>query len=202
MIIADWLSTTDHKKIGHMYLIASFGFFLAGGVLALVMRAELAEPGLQIVSNDQFNQAFTMHGTIMLLLFATPLFAGFANEIMPLQIGSPDVAFPRMNMLSFWLFLFGGIMVIFGFLTPGGAASFGWFAYSPLSSADYTPGLGGDLWIMGLALAGFGTILGAVNFVTTVMTMRAPGMTMFRMPIFTWNILLTSVLVLLAFPVL
>ncbi|MQA05314.1 MAG: cytochrome c oxidase subunit I [Streptosporangiales bacterium] len=201
-ILVDWLTTTDHKKIGHLYLITSFGFFLVGGVLALVIRAELAEPGLQMVSNEQFNQAFTMHGTIMLLLFATPLFAGFANEIMPLQIGSPDVAFPRLNMLSYWLFSFGGLIVVAGFLTPGGAAGFGWFAYTPLSDAQYSPGLGGDLWIVGLALAGLGTILGAVNFITTILTMRAPGMTMFRMPIFTWNILLTSVLVLLAFPVL
>ncbi|MQA80137.1 MAG: cytochrome c oxidase subunit I [Streptosporangiales bacterium] len=201
-VVVDWLTTTDHKKIGHLYLITSFTFFLVGGVLALVMRAELAQPGLQMVSNEQFNQTFTMHGTIMLLLFATPLFAGFANEIMPLQIGSPDVAFPRLNMLSYWLFAFGGTIVIAGFLTPGGAAGFGWTAYTPLSDAQYSPGLGGDLWIMGLTLAGFGTILGAVNFVTTILTMRAPGLTMFRMPIFTWNILLTSVLVLLAFPVL
>ncbi|MBO0828963.1 MAG: cbb3-type cytochrome c oxidase subunit I, partial [Streptosporangiales bacterium] len=177
-IIADWLTTTDHKKIGHLYLITSFSFFMAAGVMALIMRSELAAPGLQIVSNDQFNQLFTMHGAIMLLLFATPLFVGFANEIMPLQIGSPDVAFPRLNIFSYWMFLFGGLIVLSGFLTPNGAASFGWFAYTPLSGPEYTPGMGGDLWIMGLALSGFGTILGAVNFVTTIITMRAPGMTM------------------------
>lgn len=125
-VIVDWLSTTDHKKIGHLNLITSFCFFLAAGVLALVMRGELAEPGLQFVSNQQFNQLFSMHGTIPLLLFATPLFAGFANEITPLQIGSPHVAFPRMNMLSFWLFLFGGFMVVAGSLTPGGGAVWGW----------------------------------------------------------------------------
>ena len=143
-----------------------------------------------------------MHGTIMLLLFATPLFAGFANAIMPLQIGAPDVAFPRLNMFSYWLFLFGGLIAVAGFLTPSGAADFGWFAYAPLSDAVRSPGVGADLWIMGLWLAGFGTILGAVNFITTIICMRAPGMTMFRMPIFTWNVLLTSVLVLIAFPVL
>ncbi len=121
---------------------------------------------------------------------------------MPLQIGSPDVAFPRMNMFSFYLFLFGGIITISGFLTPGGAASFGWYAYSPLSNAIRSPEIGGDLWIMGLVLSGLGTILGGVNFITTIFCMRAPGMTMFRMPIFTWNILLTSILVLMAFPVL
>jgi cytochrome c oxidase subunit 1 len=201
-IIARWASSTDHKVIGHLYLIASFGFFLVGGVMALIMRAELAQPGLQIVTREQFNQLFTMHGTIMLLLFATPLFAGFANELMPLQIGAPDVAFPRLNMVSFWLFLFGGVIVVSGFFTPGGAASFGWFAYSPLSNAVSSPGIGGDLWIMGLVLAGLGTILGAVNFITTIICMRAPGMTMFRMPMFVWNVLLTSILVLVAFPVL
>ena len=116
-----------------------------------------------------------MHGTIMLLFFATPLFVGFANCIMPLQIGAPDVAFPRLNMFSYWLFLFGGIIMMSGFLTPGGAADFGWFAYSPLSSSLYSPGAGADLWIMGLALSGFGTILGGVNFVTTIICLRAPG---------------------------
>jgi cytochrome c oxidase subunit 1 len=201
-IIASWMSSTDHKVIGYMYLITSFVFFGIGGILALIMRAELAQPGEQFVSREQFNQLFTMHGTIMLLLFATPLFVGFGNVIMPLQIGSPDVAFPRMNMFSFYLFLFGGIITISGFLTPGGAASFGWYAYSPLSNAIRSPEIGGDLWIMGLVLSGLGTILGGVNFVTTIFCMRAPGMTMFRMPIFTWNILLTSVLVLMAFPVL
>ncbi|GLY82905.1 aa3-type cytochrome oxidase subunit I [Actinoallomurus iriomotensis] len=201
-IIASWMSSTDHKVIGYMYLITSFVFFGIGGILALVMRAELARPGLQVVSEEQFNQLFTMHGTIMLLLFATPLFVGFGNVIMPLQIGSPDVAFPRMNMFSFYLFLFGGIITISGFLTPGGAASFGWYAYSPLSNAIRSPEVGGDLWIMGLVLSGLGTILGGVNFVTTIFCMRAPGMTMFRMPIFVWNILLTSILVLMAFPVL
>ncbi|NJP49582.1 cytochrome c oxidase subunit I [Streptomyces sp. SBST2-5] len=201
-VIISWLTTTDHKKIGHLYLITSFVFFLVGGILAMAIRAELARPGTQLLSNEQYNQAFTMHGTIMLLLFATPTFAGFANAVMPLQIGSPDVAFPRLNMFSYWLFLFGGLIVLSSLVVPDGAADFGWTAYTPLSGPERTAHLGGDLWIMGLALAGFGTILGAVNFITTIICMRAPGMTMFRMPIFTWNVLLTSVLVLLAFPVL
>ncbi|MCT9076718.1 cytochrome c oxidase subunit I [Streptomyces fulvoviolaceus] len=201
-VVVDWLTTTDHKKIGHLYLITSFLFFLVGGVMALMMRAELARPGLQLVDNQQFNQLFTMHGTIMLLLFATPSFAGFANELMPLQIGAPDVAFPRLNMLSYWLFLFGGLIVLGSLLVLSGPAAFGWFAYAPLNSAERSPGVGPDLWIMGLALAGFGTILGAVNFITTIIGMRAPGMTMFRMPIFVWNTLFTSILVLMAFPVL
>ncbi|MEV5510072.1 aa3-type cytochrome oxidase subunit I [Streptomyces orinoci] len=201
-LAVDWLSTTDHKKIGSLYLITSFGFFLVAGVLALLMRAELARPGLQFMTNNQFNQAFTAHGTIMLLFFATPAFAGFANAIMPLQIGSPDVAFPRLNMFAYWLYLFGGLLVVGSMLTPEGGASFGWTAYAPLNGAVRSPGVGSDLWIMGLALSGFGTILGAVNFLTTIIGMRAPGMTMFRMPVFTWNVLFTSVLILLAFPVL
>jgi cytochrome c oxidase subunit 1 len=196
------MSSTDHKVIGNLYMITSFVFFAIAGLMALVMRAELARPGLQFVSNEQYNQLFTMHGTLMLFLFATALFAGFANAIMPLQIGAPDVSFPRLNMISYWLYLFGGLIVMLGFLTPGGAAGFGWFAYAPLSNVINSPNVGSDLWIMGLTMSGLASILGAVNFITTIFTMRAPGMTMFRMPIFTWNILLTSVLVLMAFPVL
>ena len=202
-IAVSWITTTDHKTIGYLYLITSFIFFLMGGVMALVIRAQLFAPGLQVVQTDeQYNQLFTMHGTIMLLAFATPLFAGFTNVLMPLQIGAPDVAFPRLNALAYWFYLFGSLIMVSGFLTPGGAASFGWFAYSPLSSATYSPGLGGNLWVVGLALSGFGTIMGAVNFITTIVTMRAPGMTMFRMSIFCWTALVTSILVLMAFPVL
>ncbi|HET7475844.1 MAG TPA: cytochrome c oxidase subunit I [Dermatophilaceae bacterium] len=201
--VIKWVTTTDHKVIGNLYFISSFVFFMIGGLLALLIRAELLQPGLQVVDNpEQFNQLFTMHGTIMLLLFATPLFAGFANALMPIQIGAPDVAFPRLNMLAYWMYVFGGLIASAGFLTPQGAAAFGWFAYNPLSDATYSPGLGGDLWVFGLALGGFGTILGAVNFITTIICLRAPGMTMFRMPMFTWTILITSVLVLMAFPVL
>jgi len=202
-IVVKWITSTDHKTIGYMYLIASVVFFLLGGVMALVIRAELFAPGMQILpTKEQYNQLFTMHGTIMLLMFATPLFAGFANAIMPLQIGAPDVAFPRLNAFSFWLFLFGSLVAVSGFLTPQGSASFGWTAYQPLASATFTPGVGGNLWMLGLGISGFGTILGAVNFITTIITMRAPGMTMWRMPIFTWNTLVTSLLVLMAFPVL
>src|SRR6478672_10006262 len=201
--VVKWITTTDHKVIGNLYFITSFIWFILAGIMALVIRAELASPGLQFVDTpEQYNQMFTMHGTIMLLLFATPLFAGFANALMPLQIGAPDVAFPRLNMFAYWLYVFGGIIAGAGFLTPGGAAAFGWFAYAPLSDNTYTPGLGGDLWVFGLALAGFGTILGGVNFITTILCMRAPGMTMFRMPIFTWTVLVTSILVLLIFPAL
>jgi cytochrome c oxidase subunit 1 len=201
--VVRWVTTTDHKVIGNLYFITSFAFFMFGGLLALLIRAELFQPGLQIVDNpEQFNQLFTMHGTIMLLLFATPLFAGFANALMPIQIGAPDVAFPRLNMLAYWLYLFGGLIASAGFLTPEGAASFGWTAYAPLSDVTNSPGLGGDLWVFGLAMGGFATILGAVNFITTIICLRAPGMTMFRMPLFTWTILVTSIMVLMAFPVL
>ncbi|SKA99226.1 cytochrome c oxidase subunit 1 [Agreia bicolorata] len=202
-VLVKWITSTDHKTIGYMYLISSFIYFCLGGVMALVIRAQLFEPGLEILqTKDQYNQLFTMHGTIMLLMFATPLFAGFANVLMPLQIGAPDVAFPRLNAFAYWLYSFGSLIAVAGFLTPQGAASFGWFAYAPLSSETFTPGDGGNLWVIGLGISGFGTILGAVNFITTIITMRAPGMTMFRMPIFTWNILVTSILVLMAFPVL
>ena len=200
--VVNWITSTDHKVIGYMYLITSVVWFLIAGLMALAMRAELAVPGMQIISLEQYNQLFTMHGTIMLFLFATPLFVGFGNVVMPLQIGAPDVSFPRLNMFAYWLFLFGGLLVVAGFFTPGGAASFGWFAYAPLSNAVNSPEVGADLWLLGLTMGGLGTILGSVNFITTIFTMRAPGMTMFRMPIFTWTILITSLLVLIAFPIL
>ncbi|MFD7654168.1 cytochrome c oxidase subunit I [Actinosynnema sp. NPDC059797] len=194
--------TTDHKLIGLMYMTTSFMFFMVGGLMALLMRGELARPGLQFLSTEQYNQLFTMHGTIMLLLYATPVVFGFANFILPLQIGAPDVAFPRLNSFAYWLYLFGGLMVVGSLMTPAGAADFGWTAYVPLSGAQHSPGAGANLWITGLAVSGLGTILGAVNMITTVMCLRMPGMTMFRMPIFTWNIFITSILVIIAFPIL
>src|SRR5690606_23652182 len=160
--------TTDPKQLGIMYLVASFAFFMVGGAMAMLIRSELAVPGQQFLSSEQYNQLFTMHGTIMLLLYATPSVFGFANLVLPLQIGAPDVAFPRLNAFSFWLFLFGGLVTVSGFLTPGGAADFGWFAYAPLSNAIHSPGVGADLWISGLIVSGLGTILGAVNMITTV----------------------------------
>ncbi len=196
------LRTTDAKQIGLMYLITSFVFFIVGGFLALLMRAELAQPGMQFLSPEQYNQLFTMHGTIMLLFFATPIVFAFANYIVPLQIGAPDVSFPRLNAFAYWLYLFGGTLAVAGFITPGGAADFGWFAYQPLANEQNSPGVGANMWIVGLVISGLGTILGGVNMITTILTLRAPGMTMFRMPIFTWNILVTSLLVLMVFPIL
>jgi cytochrome c oxidase subunit I len=200
-MVVSWITSTDHKTIGYMYLISSFAFFCLAGVMALMIRAELFQPGMQILeTKEQYNQLFTMHGTLMLLMFGTPLFVGFANVIVPLQIGAPDVAFPRLNALAFWFFLFGSLIATAGFLTPQGAASFGWTGYTPLSNASFTPGVGGDLWVFGLALSGFGTIMGGVNFITTIIAMRAPGMTVWRMGLFTWNVLITSLLVIMAFP--
>ncbi|HHT11939.1 MAG TPA: cytochrome ubiquinol oxidase subunit I, partial [Propionibacterium sp.] len=153
-----YFTTTDHKVIGNMYFVTAFFFFLLGGILALGIRAELAAPGMDYMNYETFNQFFTMHGTIMLLMFATPMFSGFANAILPLQLGAPDVAFPRMNGYAFWLYMFGAIMACTGFVMPGGAASFGWFAYAPLSNSIHSPGIGHDLWIMGLYLLGLSSI--------------------------------------------
>jgi len=197
-----WFTTTDHKAIGKSYIFTAFVFFCLAGVLALLLRTQLAQPGNTVLDQQDYNQVFTMHGTIMMYLFATPFGFGLANYFVPLHIGAPDMAFPRLNALSYWMFLGGGIIVVSGFLTSGGAASFGWVSYAPLSDAVHTPGVGADLWIVGLVLTGLATIATSVNIVTTVFCLRAPGMTMFRMPIFTWNMLVTSVLALLAFPVL
>ncbi|MGN0097369.1 MAG: cytochrome c oxidase subunit I [Corynebacterium sp.] len=196
------LTTTDHKQLGIMYIVTAFIFFGIGGLMALMMRTELFNPGLQFLSNEQFNQLFTMHGTIMLLLFGTPIVWGFANFILPLQIGAPDVAFPRLNAFGFWITTFGGIIMLSGFLTPGGAADFGWTMYMPLADAIHSPGVGSHLWIIGVGMTGVGTIASAINMITTLLCLRAPGMTMFRLPIFCWGILTTALLALLIFPLL
>jgi cytochrome c oxidase subunit 1 len=200
--LVGWATTTDHKRIGILYGVTAFAFFLLGGVLALVMRAELAGPGRQLVGESLYNQLFTMHGSIMMFLFAVPMAYAFANYLVPLQLGAPDMAFPRLNALSYWLYLGGGLTMVSGFLTARGAANFGWTAYTPLPDAIRSPGAGADLWIMGVVVTGVATVLGAVNVITTVLCLRAPGMTMFRMPIFTWNMLVVSAMVVLAFPVL
>jgi cytochrome c oxidase subunit I len=200
--IVDFITTTDHKKIGLLYIFSGLGFFLLSGLLSLFMRAELTQPGLQFMDRATYNQLFTMHGTGMIFFFAAPVAIGLANYFIPLQIGSPDVAFPRVNAFSYWLFLFGALTAFSGFLTASGAAAFGWTGYAPLSNATWSPGTGSNLWIMGLIMSGTSGILGALNFIATTFTMRAPGMTMFRLPIFTWNILVMSLLIMLTFPVL
>jgi cytochrome c oxidase subunit 1 len=198
-----WLTSTDHKDIGRSYMYTAVVFFLLAGLMAMFIRAQLAEPDNTLLTQAVYNELFTMHGSVMLLLFAGPFaFAGFANILVPIQVGAPDMAFPRLNLLSYWLFLFGGLIMMSGFLTSGGAADFGWVAYAPLSNAVNSPGAGADLWIVALVLTGFSAIFTGVNIITTVFYLRAPGMTMFRMPIFTWNMLVTSLLILIAFPVL
>jgi cytochrome c oxidase subunit I len=196
-----FLTSTDHKRIGISYMATAYAFYLLGGALAVVIRSELYEPGQQVVTQGRYNEMFTMHGSIMLFLFLGPFAFGLANYFVPLQIGARDMAFPRLNALSYWFYVFGGLTMVSGFLTADGGADFGWTGYTPLSDIVRTPGIGADLWIVGVALTGLSGILTAVNIVTTVVAMRAPGMRMFRMPIFTWNMLVTSVLVLIAFPV-
>jgi len=200
--IAVWLTTTDHKKIGIMYLVNSYFWFGVAGLLAVFIRAELAEPGTQYFGEERYNQLFTMHGTTMIFLFIIPILAGFGNYIVPLQIGALDMAFPRVNALSFWMLPLAGITLYSSYLL-GGPADAGWTEYAPLSEGVGAQGnsIGIDLWIVALLLVGTASILGAVNFITTIFNMRAPGMTMFRMPLFTWTILVTSLLVLLATPV-
>jgi cytochrome c oxidase subunit I len=196
-----WLTTTNHKRIGILYCASAFAFFLIGGALAGVMRLELAEPGLQLVSNQAYSGLFTIHGTVMLFLFVGGFANGLANYLVPLQVGAPDMAFPRLNALSYWFFGAGGLLIVLsGFAAAGGGAAMGWTAYPPLSEARLSPGVGPDLWILGLALVAFSTMLNGLNVLTTVFLMRAPGMTMWRLPIFTWNMIVTAILGLAAFP--
>ena len=197
----EWVTTTDHKKIGILYVINSFVFFFIGGLLALGVRTQLAVPDNKLISPDLYNQLFTMHASLMLFLFVIPMLAGFGNYAVPLMIGAPDMAFPRINALSFWMLPLAGIIMITGFLVPGGAAAEGWTSYSPLAQAKYS-GTGTDLWIVAVTLIGTSSILGGINFLVTIFKMRAPGMTMFRMPIMAWTVLVTSVLVVMATPVL
>ncbi|NJD65323.1 MAG: cytochrome c oxidase subunit I [Chloroflexi bacterium] len=197
--LLDWLTTVDHKKLGILYLYTTMFFFGVGGVLALLVRTQLAVADNSFVSNDAYNQIFTMHASAMLFLFIIPVWAGFGNYVVPLQIGAADMAFPRINALSFWLVPPAGILMFSGFLVDGGAAQAGWTAYSPLARG-LGPGM--DLWIIAVILLGISSTIGAANFMVTMFRMRAPGMTMFRMPIFCWTMLVTAVLQLLATPVL
>ncbi len=200
--LLSWFATTDHKRIGLLYVGSTFTFFLIAGILALVMRTQLAAANLQFVGPHAYNAIFTLHGTAMIFLFVAPFGFGIANYLIPLQIGAPDMAFPRLNAFSFWLFLFGGIIVLLGAMTSSGAAASGWTAYAPLSTLKVGFGAGQDLWCIGVLLIGTSSILTAVNFITTVFIYRAPGMTMWRIPIFTWEMVATSLLILMAFPML
>ena len=199
--VLEWLTTTDHKKIGIMYITTAYIFFLLAGLMALGIRTELAFPGTQLLEPDLYNQAFTMHGTTMIFFFVMPMLAGFANYIVPLQVGAADMAFPRINALSFWIIPFSGLLLFSGFIF-GGAANGGWTSYTPLSEATYSTTNGQDLWLAALILNGVSSIMGAINFLATTFRLRAPGMTMLRLPIFTWTVLVTNVLLLFAVPVL
>jgi cytochrome c oxidase subunit I len=196
-----WLRTVDHKEIGVLYIGMGVAFFALGGLEAMLLRAQLATPESRLVSPDIYNQAFTVHGVTMILLAVVPLLVGFANYMVPLMIGAPDVAYPRLNALSFWLSLFGGIVLYFSFLA-GGAPDTGWFSYAPLSERSFAPGAGVDYYILGLAVNGAGTIIGAINLAVTILLMRCPGMAISRVPLFVWMTLVTSILILGAYPAL
>ena len=195
-----WAFTVDHKKIGIMYGVVAMVFFFVGGLEALLIRAQLAQPDGTILSADKYNQMFTMHATTMVFLFVMPMASAFANYMMPLQIGARDVAFPRLNALSLWLFVFGGIFINSSWIL-GGAADGGWFMYAPNSSGAFSPTNGVDFWTLGLLITGVASQVGAINLIVTALNMRAPGMTLMRMPIFTWMALVVQFLLLFSIPV-
>jgi cytochrome c oxidase subunit 1 len=196
----EWVTTTDHKRIAILYFFTTFIFFLIGGMMALLLRTQLAEPNNTLLTAQQYDQLFTMHGTTMIFLFVIPVWSAFGNFMVPLMIGAKDMAFPRINAFAFWLVPLGGMVMYSGFLLPGGAASDGWTGYVPLAEKLYTPQVGQDLWILGLHILGVSSVMGAVNFLVTIHRMRAPGMTWFRLPLFVWSMEVTSALVLLASP--
>ncbi|MEY4176091.1 MAG: hypothetical protein RI900_3256, partial [Actinomycetota bacterium] len=195
-----WLFTVDHKKLGLMYGAVSLFFFLVGGIEALLIRLQLAAPDNTVLSAGLYNEMFTMHATTMVFLFVMPMAAAFANYFLPLQVGARDVAFPRINALGFWLFLFGGIFLNTSWFL-GGAADGGWFMYSPNSSALFSPSHGIDFWVLGLQITGIASLVGAINLIVTVLNMRAPGMKLMDMPVFTWMVLVVQFLLLFAMPV-
>jgi cytochrome c oxidase subunit I len=198
--VTSWLVTLDHKRIGILYIVTSFFFFFAAGVMALLMRTQLAQADNDFITQNSYNQLFTVHGTMMIFLFVVPILAGFGNYLVPLMIGAKDMAFPRLNALSYWLFLLGGLIILSSFLADGGAASAGWTSYTPLSTAEFSPGSGQDLWILGLHLTSLSSLAGAINFIVTIHNMRTPGMTWMRIPLFVWSIEAYAVLLLLVLP--
>ena len=198
--VTSWLTTLDHKRIGILYIVTAFFFFFAAGVMALLMRAQLAQANTDFITENSYNQLFTVHGTMMIFLFVVPILAGFGNYLVPLMIGARDMAFPRLNALSYWLFLLGGLVILSSFLADGGAASSGWTAYTPLSTEEFSPGNGQDLWILGLHLTSLSSLAGAINFIVTIHNMRTPGMTWMRIPLFVWSIEAYAVLLVLVLP--
>jgi cytochrome c oxidase subunit I len=199
--LLDWVATVDHKRIGILYLLTTLGFFCLGGIEALIMRIQLARPESALLTPDAYNQLFTMHGTTMVFLVVMPLLTGFANYLVPLMIGARDVAFPRLNAFSYWLLLFGGLLLYFSFLA-GGAPNAGWFSYAPLSERPYSSGPGLDYWALALLVLGAGSIASAINLIVTILTMRADGLTIRRLPLFVWMTLVNSFLILAALPAL
>jgi cytochrome c oxidase subunit I len=197
---ASWVATVDHKRIGILYIATSLIFFLAGGVMALLIRTQLAQPDMDFVTRDSYNELFTMHGTTMIFLVVVPIFAGFANYLVPLMIGARDVAFPRLNALSYWLFLFGGIVLLGSFFAADGAARSGWTGYPPLSTD--VSGNGQDLWIVGLHILSISSLAGAINFLATIHNMRTAGMTWMRLPLFVWAIEIYAALLVFVLPAL
>ncbi len=193
---------TDHKRVGLRVMVIALTFFLAGGVMALIMRAELAQPGLQVVSRDSYNALFTMHGSTMIYLFVAPIALALGVYLVPLQIGAAELAWPRLALLGSWLLAGGGITMYLGFLTNDGPGRAGWTAFDPLSNAANTPGVGMDLWVFGVALATAGEILLAATVLATLLGRRAPGMTLLRLPVFSWTMLVTCLMTLVSFPVL
>lgn len=198
--VMEWLTTVDHKKIGIMYMVAGFVFFVIGGLMALIIRLELAQPGAQLVDAATYNQMFSMHGTTMIFLFIIPMFAGMGNYFVPLHIGARDMAFPRINALSFWMAVAGAIVMYSSLLV--GAPEAGWTGYSPLANNVFSKTPGTDLWVLGLLLIGQSSLFGAINFIVTILNMRTPGMTMTRIPLFDWSILTMSMMILASTPVL
>ena len=196
-----WLTTVDHKRIGLLYICSAFAFFVAGGIMALLMRLQLASANADIVTGDSYNGLLTMHGTIMVFLFAMPLLAGLGNYLVPLMIGARDMAFPRLNAASLWIYVFGAVVLLGSLGADGGPATAGWTGYAPLSDDQYTPGIGQDLWILGLHLVGVSSLLGAINFLVTIANMRAPGMTWTRIPLFVWAMVAQAILIVLVVPV-
>jgi cytochrome c oxidase subunit 1 len=198
--VTSWLTTVDHKRIGVLYLVTAFGFFLLAGVMAMLMRAQLSQADNHILTRDGYNQLFTIHGTMMIFLFVVPILAGFGNFVVPLMLGARDMAFPRLNAASYWLFVIGGFVLLSSFFAEGGAARAGWTSYTPLSREAFTPGHGQDLWILGIHLTSLASLAGAINFIVTIHNMRSPGMTWMRIPLFVWAIEAYAVLLVLALP--
>jgi cytochrome c oxidase subunit I len=200
--VASWLVTVDHKRIGILYIATALMWFVAGGILALLMRAQLATPNEHFLTKNSYNEVLTMHGTTMIFLVIVPILAGFGNFLVPLMIGARDMAFPRLNALSYWLFLLGGIVLFLSFFAKGGAAAAGWTMYPTLSEAAFSPGHGVDLWILALHILSISSLIGAINFLVTIHRMRTPGMTWMRMPLFVWAIETYSILLVAVLPAL